>query len=124
MIAKFFENTKQERVLNCIFLPFISITEDSFILVTGLGILRDDNDSYYIFGSDNNSLLLKAGLWVLHKWQRSLTGDRNVFDTPLGSLHFLSNFDSIIKAKFSFSTIDEIMKPDSECANIDFIILL
>lgn len=81
-----------------------------------MGQLRNDNDANCTYEGENNVLVQQTSNWLLQLWHRKNDTD-NVFKTPLGSVHFLSDSANILKKKFTPTTIEEIIDPLSKFLN-------
>lgn len=85
-----------------------------YLKASGLGQLRNDNDANCTYEGENNVLVQQTSNWLLQLWHRKNDTD-NVFKTPLGSVHFLSDSANILKKKFTPTTIEEIIDPLNIC---------
>jgi acyl-CoA oxidase len=62
--------------------------------------LRDNNDPLLTFEGDNNVLLQQTSNFLLSAYEEYLK-NKSIPTTPLMSIHFLNNFDDIMKQKFN-----------------------
>ncbi|KAM9329947.1 peroxisomal acyl-coenzyme A oxidase 3 [Gastrophryne carolinensis] len=78
-----------------------------FLAMNRLGEIRSDNDPNCTYEGDNNVLLQQTSnylLGFLHSIHNNIP-----CDSPLGSVHFLNDYKSILSNKFSARSIKECM---------------
>jgi len=70
--------------------------------------LRNANDANCTYEGDNNVLIQQTSNWLLNIWSNLLNGDKSCCDTPLGTIQFLKDADTILCEKFKLSRVDEV----------------
>lgn len=78
------------------------------MLAAGLSELRNENDANCTYEGDNNVLIQQTSNWLLNIWTTLLSGDKSCCDTPLGTIGFLKEADTILSEKFKLSRINEV----------------
>ncbi|XP_063780212.1 peroxisomal acyl-coenzyme A oxidase 3 isoform X2 [Pseudophryne corroboree] len=79
-----------------------------FLAMNRLGDIRNDNDPNCTYEGDNNVLLQQTSNYLL-SLVHSLNEDHSPCESPLGSIHFLNDFKSILRNKFKAQTIRECL---------------
>lgn len=81
------------------------------LLVSRLGDLRAENDVTCTFEGENNVLIQQASNWLLNQWSNVLSGKS--INSPLKTADFMKDANNILIQKFSYTTVDDILKPES-----------
>lgn len=85
------------------------------ISASGLSDLRNSNDANCTYEGDNNVLLQQTSNWLLQLWTKKHQLEaRSLFNTPLKSVEFLLESDSILKNQFNATSIDDLLSSRSE----------
>ncbi|XP_056411008.1 peroxisomal acyl-coenzyme A oxidase 3 isoform X2 [Hyla sarda] len=79
-----------------------------FLAMNRLGDIRNDNDPNCTYEGDNNVLLQQTSNYLLG-FVHSIHQDNVPFESPLGSVHFLNDYKSILKHKFTASSVKECL---------------
>lgn len=91
-----------------------------YLKSSGLSELRNDNDANCTYEGDNNVLVQQVSNWLFHLWANR--NDRNVFDTPLKTVDFLAQADSILSKKFGASSINDVKNPHVLLSAFDWLV--
>lgn len=78
------------------------------LLAAGISELRSANDANCTYEGDNNVLIQQTSNWLLNIWASLLKGDKSCCDTPLGTIEFLKEAETILNKKFKLSRINEV----------------
>ncbi|CAN2388592.1 acyl-Coenzyme A oxidase 3 [Pristimantis euphronides] len=79
-----------------------------FLAMNRLGDIRNDNDPNCTYEGDNNVLLQQTSNYLLGL-VHAIHQDNTPCESPLGSIHFLNDYKTILKHKFTASTISECL---------------
>ncbi|XP_069833463.1 peroxisomal acyl-coenzyme A oxidase 3 [Dendropsophus ebraccatus] len=79
-----------------------------FLAMNRLGDIRNDNDPNCTYEGDNNVLLQQTSNYLLG-FIHSIQQDNTPCESPLGSIHFLSDYKTILKQKFTASSVRECL---------------
>lgn len=90
---------------------FCSFNLYSLLLVSRLGDLRAENDANCTYEGENNVLIQQASNWLLNQWSNMVNG--KPVNSPLGTADFIQKANDILMQKFSDTTIQETLKPES-----------
>nr|XP_046484334.1 peroxisomal acyl-coenzyme A oxidase 3 isoform X1 [Neodiprion pinetum] len=82
-----------------------------YLKASRLGDLRNDNDANCTYEGENNVLIQQASNWLLNQ-RLSIEKDEPLL-SPLGSIDFLPDAQSILQLKFTSTTIEDTMKPEN-----------
>jgi len=77
-------------------------------LAAGLSELRNANDANCTYEGDNNVLIQQTSNWLLNIWTNLLNRNTSCCDTPLGTIEFLKDAQTILSEKFKLSRVDEV----------------
>ncbi|XKL67685.1 hypothetical protein PGB90_003176 [Kerria lacca] len=81
-----------------------------YLQASGLSDLRNSNDANCTYEGDNNVLLQQTSNWLLQLWTKKHQLEaRSLFNTPLKSVEFLLESDSILKNQFNATSIDDLL---------------
>lgn len=87
---------------------FFDHTYFILLLAARFNELRSENDANCTYEGDNNVLMQQTSNWLLNIWSKILMGDKSSCDTPLGTIEFLKDADTILSEKFKLSRTDEV----------------
>uniref|UniRef100_A0A8D8LI15 Acyl-coenzyme A oxidase n=3 Tax=Cacopsylla melanoneura TaxID=428564 RepID=A0A8D8LI15_9HEMI len=76
-----------------------------YLKVAGLGNLRNDNDPNCTYEGDNNVLVQQTSNWLLTMFKEKQ------YESPMGSIDFLRDFDRIIISKLSVKVAQDFCSP-------------
>ncbi|XP_025200240.1 peroxisomal acyl-coenzyme A oxidase 3-like isoform X2 [Melanaphis sacchari] len=79
-----------------------------YLKAAGLNELRNANDANCTYEGDNNVLIQQTSNWLLNIWTSLLNGNKSCCDTPLGTIEFLKDAETILNEKFKLSRADEV----------------
>ncbi|XP_043479794.1 peroxisomal acyl-coenzyme A oxidase 3-like isoform X2 [Leptopilina heterotoma] len=79
-----------------------------YLKVSRLGDLRADNDANCTYEGENTVLIQQTSNWLLNQWRNVLNGSK--LSSPLRSINFLENANSILTLKFNCTTMDQTMQ--------------
>ncbi|XP_055923982.1 peroxisomal acyl-coenzyme A oxidase 3 isoform X2 [Eupeodes corollae] len=81
-----------------------------YLKSTKIGDLRNDNDANCTYEGENNTLIQQASNWLI-----SIRRGENNFEesSPMGSISFLKDMDSILNSKAEFKTAEEALNEDN-----------
>ncbi|KAG9479768.1 hypothetical protein GDO78_011680 [Eleutherodactylus coqui] len=79
-----------------------------FLAMNRLGDIRNDNDPNCTYEGDNNVLLQQTSNYLLGLVP-TIQEDNTPCESPLGSIHFLNDYKTIFKYKFTASTVRECL---------------
>ncbi|KAM4049419.1 peroxisomal acyl-coenzyme A oxidase 3 isoform 1-T2 [Anomaloglossus baeobatrachus] len=79
-----------------------------FLAMNRLGDIRNDNDPNCTYEGDNNVLLQQTSNYLL-SLVHSVHEDNTPCESPLGSIHFLNDYKTIMKQKFTARTVRECL---------------
>ncbi|XP_053959665.1 peroxisomal acyl-coenzyme A oxidase 3 isoform X2 [Anastrepha ludens] len=87
-----------------------------YLKVAGLGDLRNDNDANCTYEGENNTLIQQASNWLI-SLRRSEADFEKV--SPMGSVVFLKDMDTILRTKADVHSMQEALHPDNllKCLN-------
>ncbi|XP_069600864.1 peroxisomal acyl-coenzyme A oxidase 3 isoform X1 [Ranitomeya imitator] len=80
-----------------------------FLAMNRLGDIRNDNDPNCTYEGDNNVLLQQTSNYLLGLVHSIHEADLVPCESPLGSIHFLNDYKTITKQKFTASTVRECL---------------
>ncbi|XP_071946263.1 peroxisomal acyl-coenzyme A oxidase 3-like [Antedon mediterranea] len=92
-----------------------------YLAVNRFGELRDDNDPNCTYEGDNNVLLQQTSNALLGMTKAVQTGE--VVQTPLKSMDFLNDMNSIIKQKFTATTEQQMLDPAISLAAYKWLVV-
>lgn len=76
-----------------------------------LGDLRNENDANCTYEGENNTLIQQASNWLINLRRQNMNFEEN---SPLTSVSFLKDMDSLLLEKTKVRTPAEAMKPESK----------
>ncbi|XP_015200416.1 peroxisomal acyl-coenzyme A oxidase 3 [Lepisosteus oculatus] len=79
-----------------------------YLAMNRLGDIRNDNDPNCTYEGDNNVLLQQTSNYLL-SWVNMKHQGKSTVESPLGSVNFLEDFNTILGNRFSASTEEECM---------------
>ncbi|KAK1175502.1 hypothetical protein AOXY_G164 [Acipenser oxyrinchus oxyrinchus] len=79
-----------------------------YLAMNRLGDIRNDNDPNCTYEGDNNVLLQQTSNYLL-SWMNAKHQDNVTVESPLGSVNFLEDFNSILGSTFTVTTEEECM---------------
>ncbi|MBN3316038.1 ACOX3 oxidase, partial [Atractosteus spatula] len=79
-----------------------------YLAMNRLGDIRNDNDPNCTYEGDNNVLLQQTSNYLL-SWVNMKHQGKSTIESPLGSVNFLEDFNTILGNRFSASTEEECM---------------
>nr|CAD7434710.1 unnamed protein product [Timema monikensis] len=88
----------------------------------GLGDLRNSNDACCTYEGENSVLIQQTSNWLLQLWSRKDDKSQGPITSPLGSVDFLSNAQDILATKFSASTKEMAVRPETLLAAYEWLI--
>lgn len=80
-----------------------------YFKVNRLGELRNDNDPNCTYEGDNNVILQQTSNYLLSLLEAKRQGE--AISSPLQSVDFLDNMDSILRTKFTANTVQQCIDP-------------
>ncbi|XP_063396634.1 peroxisomal acyl-coenzyme A oxidase 3-like [Mytilus trossulus] len=114
---------KEIHALSCASKPFASwIARDAvqecreacgghgYFYVNRLGAIRNDNDTNCTYEGDNNVILQQTSNYLLANLEQVRSGKK--VSSPLGSINFLNDLDSLLKTKFQVRSVEECIRPE------------
>ncbi|CAG2058363.1 unnamed protein product, partial [Timema podura] len=93
-----------------------------YLKVSGLGDLRNNNDACCTYEGENSVLIQQTSNWLLQLWSRRDDKSHGAITSPLGSVDFLSNAQEILATKFSASTKEMAVRPETLLAAYEWLI--
>nr|CAD7435224.1 unnamed protein product [Timema monikensis] len=93
-----------------------------YLKVSGLGDLRNNNDACCTYEGENSVLIQQTSNWLLQLWSRRDGKSQGPITSPLGSVDFLSNAQDILATKFSASTKEMAVRPETLLAAYEWLI--
>nr|CAD7440118.1 unnamed protein product [Timema bartmani] len=93
-----------------------------YLKVSGLGDLRNNNDACCTYEGENSVLIQQTSNWLLQLWSRRDDKSHGPITSPLGSVDFLSNAQEILATKFSASTKEMAVRPETLLAAYEWLI--
>ncbi|GAB0095268.1 Acyl-CoA oxidase [Sergentomyia squamirostris] len=90
-----------------------------YLKVAQLGQLRNDNDASCTYEGTNNVLIQQASNWLLATRFRGHEEFRT--KSPYGSAAFLADLPEIIKMKFSWKSIEEVLDPQNLLKTLNWL---
>nr|CAD7256880.1 unnamed protein product [Timema shepardi] len=88
----------------------------------GLGDLRNNNDACCTYEGENSVLIQQTSNWLLQLWSRRDGKSQGPITSPLGSVDFLSNAQDILATRFSASTKEMAVRPETLLAAYEWLI--
>lgn len=89
-----------------------------YLKMSQLGEMRNDNDANITYEGENNVLLQQASNWLLNIRK---SGHKAFAEhSPLGTAGFLADTERILMDRFKWTTVQEVLMPDSELMVISF----
>lgn len=82
-----------------------------YLKAAGIGDLRNNNDANCTYEGENNVLIQQASNWIIGLMKQGPNAFKD--SSPLNSVSFLSEFDNIIRSKFTCTTTEKAMEPES-----------
>lgn len=79
-----------------------------YLAMNRLGDIRNDNDPNCTYEGDNNVLLQQTSNYLL-SWMNAKHQDNVTVESPLGSVNFLEDFNSILGSTFTVTREEECM---------------
>ncbi|ESO97330.1 hypothetical protein LOTGIDRAFT_159357 [Lottia gigantea] len=92
-----------------------------YFKVNRLGDIRNDNDPNCTYEGDNNVILQQTSNYILGMAE-TFKNTKGKFETPLGSLSFLSDIHSILKSKFKASSPTDCCQPQVALAAYKWLV--
>ncbi|XP_028329837.1 peroxisomal acyl-coenzyme A oxidase 3 [Gouania willdenowi] len=81
-----------------------------YLAMNRLGDLRDDNDPNCTYEGDNNVLLQQTSSYLLNWLQAKRQGGARI-ESPLHTVDFLDNLQTILQSGFTATTLEECLDP-------------
>ncbi|XP_066998147.2 peroxisomal acyl-coenzyme A oxidase 3 [Anabrus simplex] len=82
---------------------------NGYLRAAGLGELRNNHDAKVTYEGDNNVLVQQASNWLLRQWRLATENGTCEVASPLNSVQFLSNAESILKKKFTGTKLEDVL---------------
>lgn len=79
-----------------------------YLAMNRLGFLRDDNDPNCTYEGENNVLLQQTSNYLLNWLQHKQQGKGRI-ESPLETVNFLEDMNSILQSKFTVGSVEECM---------------
>uniref|UniRef100_A0A8C8IM02 Acyl-coenzyme A oxidase n=1 Tax=Oncorhynchus tshawytscha TaxID=74940 RepID=A0A8C8IM02_ONCTS len=79
-----------------------------YLAMNRLGSIRDDNDPNCTYEGDNNVLLQQTSNYLLSQLHAKQQDGVRI-ESPLESVNFLEDFDSILETRFTATSVEECM---------------
>ncbi|XP_059391698.1 peroxisomal acyl-coenzyme A oxidase 3 [Carassius carassius] len=79
-----------------------------YLAMNRLGVLRDDNDPNCTYEGENNVLLQQTSNYLLSWLQHKQQGKGRI-ESPLETVNFLEDMNSILQSKFTVGSVEECM---------------
>lgn len=83
-----------------------------YVLVAGLGDLRDSNDANLTYEGENNVLTQQTSNWLLGVRRQGYEQFKKA--SPLGTATFLADTKQILTRKFTFRTSEKALEAESK----------
>nr|CAD7574923.1 unnamed protein product [Timema californicum] len=93
-----------------------------YLKVSGLGDLRNSNDACCTYEGENSVLIQQTSNWLLQLWSRRDDKSQGPITSPLGSVDFLSKAQEILATRFSASTKEMAVRPETLLAAYEWLI--
>ncbi|CAH0406276.1 unnamed protein product [Chilo suppressalis] len=77
-----------------------------FLKCARIGDIRSNHEPTVTYEGDNNVLSQQAGNWLLRQYQAAING--NTVDSPLGTVAFLKDYNSISRKAFSCTDTSQL----------------
>lgn len=85
---------------------------NGYLEVNRIGEMRNVNDPNCTYEGDNNVILRQTSNYILSMFADKQKQPNNILSSPLGTLNFMNDLDSILLTKFYAETINECKNPE------------
>ncbi|XP_022101155.1 peroxisomal acyl-coenzyme A oxidase 3-like isoform X1 [Acanthaster planci] len=92
-----------------------------FLYASGFGQLRNDHDPNCTYEGDNNVLLIQTSNYLMAFAQAKKGGER--ISSPMGSVDFLNDMDSIAEQRFTFTQEQDVLNPRVAIAAYQWLVV-
>ncbi|XP_013380752.1 peroxisomal acyl-coenzyme A oxidase 3-like [Lingula anatina] len=92
-----------------------------YFKVNRLGEIRDDNDPNCTYEGDNNVLLQQTSNYILGKLQAKQQKGTPI-SSPLESVNFINDMDKVLQAKFTATSMREVLNPTVSLAAYEWLV--
>ncbi|XP_041976993.1 peroxisomal acyl-coenzyme A oxidase 3-like [Aricia agestis] len=80
-----------------------------YLKCANLGDIRSNHEPTVTYEGDNNVLSQQTGNWLLRQYEAALSG--GTVDSPLGTVAFLKNYNTIMERTFQCRSTDDMKNP-------------